>query len=182
MNIYLAGRPVDHGQINSYAEQLEGFDIHVVSTWHRSDALWELGKQQLQHEHALQLRTANSLLKGLDESLSIDTNADQSEASVRAPSFSQWESAADRFRHEIESADCMIADAEISGLDAGYAIAKGKKLCLIGSSQSPLSRFFADKIEFFSPTWPHAILLIKARRDRAIIAGAYSGKSPFSES
>lgn len=103
MKIYLAGRPEDHQQLNSYAEQLETDGFQVVSSWHSNDAaagLVAASRRQKQAQHDLVANLMRQAITGPE----LNLPADSDYKALGGPPIFEMQSALDRFRPEIDSA------------------------------------------------------------------------------
>lgn len=154
MIIFLAGKPEDHQQINTYAEQLTAAGVQVISSWHRNDALAKLAEQSCEQKQA-QDKIVSNFLRGAATG-QISSLPDSAYRAAGGPPVDEMESAVERFQSEMKSADWVIADLDAASMEAGYAVALRKKIIAIGSSESMMFHFFLDKNKLVED-WPAAI-------------------------
>ena len=172
MNIYLAGKPGEHEQLNAFADELKAIGLQVVSTWHNDSKLCDFLNQHWAQLLALEQNTAQSLAALIEKPSRIGA-AQTFQSSSDLPNVASSEAlhmASDLFEDEIDSAEYVVANAADSGMEAGYGLAMGKRVILIGDCQSPLVSYFDERVKF-ARDWTEAKGLLFAAHQREVMGG-----------
>lgn len=168
MIVYLAGKPADHEPFNQYAKELTADGYQVVSTWHRDAGVAQIVAQSQQQQQANSHMMAH-LQRILETGPDPDTDENPFDSLVvPVYPFLGTEEAEDRFRSELKSADYVIADLESSSMEAGYALALGKKVIAIGSSESMMIPFFLGQVKIVND-WPSARAKLFSARSMRVL-------------
>lgn len=125
--IYLAGDANQYERFNEYANQLKQCKAKVLSTWHHDAKLVELLE--------IQKQLCESPLEAMTKIMSGNVPSRLGQGG----NLAELSSLVQKCQRELEAADVVIADLNGGSVEAGYALAKGKKLITMGACQSPLN-------------------------------------------
>jgi nucleoside 2-deoxyribosyltransferase len=160
MRIYLAGQPKEHERFNEYAAELRNHGFEVVSSWHGDDQAARLAERS-QSIRANQAQFISKFMRiTLGQNIAGEEITDIDRRSVvGGPPALEIDNAFWRFESELSKTDCVIADPNDASMDVGFALALGKRVILIGDSESPLIAYCIDKVKV-ATDWVEAVALV----------------------
>lgn len=153
MVVYLAGKPEDHDRFTKYAKDLvetaskRGRTVSIVSKWHSNSNLAEDLTTTRRVRESLEIST-EGLMR--DPGRAIIKSVRLSDSDVKATT--RLDDTTDECLHRLEQADVIIADMDGGAVEAGYAIAKGKRVLTLGEINSPLANGIESRVKSFE-TW-----------------------------
>lgn len=153
LNVYLAGNPEDHKVFAQRAKELAhnaavfGHSVSIVSTWHDNSNVADGLAASRRICQSSAISTEDFMRDPLG---AINKPVQLADSDVRAAS--RLDEAGNECLQGLERADVIIADMNGGGVEAGYAIAKGKYLLTIGDLNSPFPRGIECKIKSYD-TW-----------------------------
>jgi hypothetical protein len=164
MKICLVGKANEQKRFDEYANELRNHGFEVVSRWHESDQTASFAKR-FQTIRDNQAQFVSKFMRiTLGQNIAGEEITDVDRKSVAGgPSALEIDNAFRRFKSELSKADCVIADLIGASMEAGFALALGKRVVLIGDSNSPLIPYCIDKIKIVDD-WDQAFgVLINLR-------------------
>jgi nucleoside 2-deoxyribosyltransferase len=159
MRIYLAGKPEEHERFNEYATELRNYGFEVVSRWHENDQIANLVTrfQAMQDSQDQFVMKFMSIAAGQNIAGEEITDTDRKAVAIGPSSF-ELDDAFRHFKSDLKKADCVVADLSGASIEAGFALALGKKLVVIGCSDSPLIPFCIDETKV-AKDWGDALAI-----------------------
>jgi hypothetical protein len=136
--VYLAGNPNDHETIEQHANELIqlgakfGRIVSIASKWHKND------------EFANDVAEIRRIREAADDFIEAflqdpERRSTGGEGVVGVELGMRLEAAVDDCIKGLNDAEIVIAEMPGGAIEAGFALAKGKKVITIGDSPSPLT-------------------------------------------
>jgi len=168
MVVYLAGKPDDHEVFAQRAKELAdnaslfGHSVSIVSMWHNNSNLAE-GIATARRVHKSLTISTEDFMGDRLRAISKPVRISDLELSAAA----RLDEAIDQCLHGLEQADVVIADMNGGAVEAGYGIAKGKRVLTIGEMNSPLANGIESGVKSFE-TWAELMAHLISPANRCI--------------
>jgi len=164
MKICLVGKPNEQERFKGYATELRSYGFEVVSSWHESDQTAILA-ERFQTIQDNQSQFVSKFMRiTLGQNIAGEKITDIDRKSVAGgPSALEIDNSFRRFKSELLAADCVIADLNGASMEAGFALALGKRIVLIGDSKSPLISYCIGKVKIAND-WVGALAIVHTLR------------------